>query len=220
VNYTVGDLHELLGKMKLAADLLKEVRESVGARVLRGDSAEQLDEESHAKLVRALGLHEEVNQFLTSVRQPELTPAPQPLTVHAGGDAVDDRSLPARGDESTLRSSSDASTRPGSFRIEKRRFHIVEDQPVLDHDLIEARAEGKWFTGRVLDVAEGKVIQDAGRGIASIHEASRLDSVPSTGDAVSIVYHKGRGNVIPLIASRERDIARVADSSRQHDSAG
>jgi hypothetical protein len=182
--------------------------------------AEPLDDASRSKVLRALDLHEEVNDFLTSMRPRELASATELQMGHADSDAVDDRSLSAGRDDSSPNSSSDALSRQGSLKIEKRRFRFVEDQLILDHDAIEARAEGKWFSGRVLEVAHGKVIQSVGRGLAAIHDASHLDKIPSIGDAVSIVYHRGRGNVLQLIVSREHDLDRAADSSRRHDTTG
>jgi hypothetical protein len=219
VSYTIGDLHETLGKMKLAADLLKDVRESVAARVASGEVTEPLDEATQSKLVRALGLHEEVNDFMTSVRRRDLAPAPTLRDGDAEGDEVRDRSMRPGSDESDSHPA-DTASQSGALRIEKRRYHFADDQLVLGHDLIEARAEGKWFTGRVLDVVDGKVVQSVGRGIAAIHEASHLDKVPLAGDAVSIIYHKGRGNVLQLTVSRARDIGHGSDSSPQHDTAG
>jgi hypothetical protein len=58
------------------------------------------------------------------------------------------------------------------------------------------------LTGIILMVRDGKVVQSIGRGVAAIHDATRLSEVPAARDMACIMYRGGRGKVVQLILSR------------------
>lgn len=91
----------------------------------------------------------------------------------------------------------------GDARVEKVSFKNVDGKIVFGPDGLDFAAEGKRFTGIVLLVQDGKVVQSIGRNVAVIHESARLTEIPAAREAVCIMYRSGRGRVIPLILSRE-----------------
>jgi hypothetical protein len=66
------------------------------------------------------------------------------------------------------------------------------------------RANGKQFTGAILDVRGAHVAQNIGRGTAVLHKMALLDRVPAVGEAVCVMYRQGRGHVVELLVSRDR----------------
>jgi diguanylate cyclase (GGDEF)-like protein len=90
----------------------------------------------------------------------------------------------------------------GTARVEKVSFKEADGHVVLGPDTVDVTAEGKRFTGIILRVQDGKVVQSIGRGVAAIHDATRLSEVPAARDMVCIMYRAGRGKVIQLILSR------------------
>lgn len=110
--------------------------------------------------------------------------------------------------DSNHQSSIEAAPTARSFRVTKTRFKMMGDHLVLGPDVVEARACGKSFTGAILDVTGERVVQSAGRGMAVIHDAERLDRVPAVGEAVCIMYHGNRGHVVELLQTLDRAQAR------------
>jgi diguanylate cyclase (GGDEF)-like protein len=101
---------------------------------------------------------------------------------------------------------------PMESRVEKVRFKVVDGNIVFGPDVVEVRAHGKQFTGAILDVSAGRVAQNIGRGTVVLHDETRLDRVPAVGEAVCVMYQQGRGHVVELLVSRDRDHPSV-DSS-------
>jgi hypothetical protein len=102
---------------------------------------------------------------------------------------------------------SDDSVRPISPvaetpRVEKVSFKEADGRVVLGPDTVDVTVEGKRFTGIILMVRDGKVVQSIGRGVAAIHDATRLSEVPAARDMVCIMYRAGHGKVVQLILSR------------------
>jgi diguanylate cyclase (GGDEF)-like protein len=103
--------------------------------------------------------------------------------------------------------SEDNSVRPispaaGTLRVERVSFKEADGHVVLGPDTVDVNAEGKRFTGIILMVRDGKVVQSIGRGVAAIHDATRLSEVPAARDMACIMYRGGRGKVVQLILSR------------------
>jgi hypothetical protein len=89
----------------------------------------------------------------------------------------------------------------GPFRVQRTRFKVVDGTLALGPDVVEARAAGKSFTGAILSVDGGRVVQNMGRSVAVVHDAARLDRVPAVAETVCIRYDKERGNVVQLLRS-------------------
>lgn len=92
----------------------------------------------------------------------------------------------------------------GLLHVQRTRFKVVGGALVLGPDVVEARAAGKPFTGAILSVDGGRVVQNMGRGVAVVHDAARLDRVPAVAETVCIMYDKERGNVVELLRSLDR----------------
>jgi len=90
----------------------------------------------------------------------------------------------------------------GAPRVEKVSFKEADGHLVLGPDKVDVTAEGKRYTGIILLVQDGKVVQSVGRGVAAIHDATRLSEVPSARDMVCIMYRAGHGKVVQLILAR------------------
>jgi diguanylate cyclase (GGDEF)-like protein len=94
------------------------------------------------------------------------------------------------------------------LRVEKARFKMEGGTLVVSPDVIEVRADGNSFTGAILEVDGGRVVQNVGRGTAVIHDAARLNREPGVGEAVCIMYHGARAQVIELLRSQHREPGR------------
>lgn len=92
-----------------------------------------------------------------------------------------------------------------ALRIEKVHYKVVDGAVVYGPDVIETLADGKRFTGKILEVGENRVTQNIGRGTAAIHDSQCLDRVPGVGEAVCIMYGHGRGQVVEVLKSRDRE---------------
>jgi diguanylate cyclase (GGDEF)-like protein len=103
--------------------------------------------------------------------------------------------------------SEDNSVRPsspaaGTPRVEKVSYKEADGHVVFGPDTVDVTAESKRFTGIILLVRDGKVVQRISRGVAAIHDATRLSEVPAARDMVCIMYRAGHGKVVQLILSR------------------
>jgi len=100
-----------------------------------------------------------------------------------------------------------SSETPGIDRmcVDRTRVKFVDGKPQFGPDTIEIGADGKQFTGSIIASSDGRVAQNVGRGMAIIHDASRLDRVPAVGEAVCIMYNASHGRVVALLIDRNRD---------------
>jgi hypothetical protein len=85
------------------------------------------------------------------------------------------------------------------YSKEAEQISHHSDVPTLVANVKLAR--GGLHIGRVVDIRDGLVVQDAGRGSLVSHDMKALDRVPKLDDLVKIGYSAGKGTV--QVAARE-----------------
>ena len=190
---TAPDLETALTKMISVGDLLRSAREELKAHEAAGGAAAEAVPQSVWTKIHAVLL-----QYNDVVR-----------TVVAHGYELGSRTTPydfeARRDPDIERKESAThptvklpAELPRLGYVQRAHCRSIGDCITLGPDVIEVHADCKSFTGTILAVGEGAVVQGGGRGSAVVHVGARLSHEPKVGEPVCIMYRDGRGHVVEL----------------------